>query len=398
MSVILIIIIYLIFVSLGLPDSLIGSSWPAMVESLKVSASMQGYLTFTVAICTIISSFLTNKIVPYLKTGGVVSCSIFLTAGGLLGSFFAPNFWVLLVFMIPMGLGAGAIDTTLNNYVAIHYKAIHLNWLHAAWGVGASTSPLIVSVFLSDINGWRNAALILAIIQFSIFLISLIAVPLYKKVADGIERKELESNQQEIRVGFFKSFTIKGVMFAIIAFFSYIAIEQLTGLWFASMAVFELNVAKDIASQWTSLFYIGIVVGRIIAGVISLHVSDKNIIRGSEILLLISIILMMMTFNIAIMPVAVFICGLSNGPIYPAIIHATPNRFTKSLSANVMAIQVGCAYIANISIAPLFGIIANATTFLVLPYVLLAFFIIMAIGNEVVLIKTKDKATLLKTK
>ncbi len=395
MSIIVIIIIYLIFISLGLPDSFIGSTWPSMVESLNISVDMQGILTFTVAICTIISAFLTNKLAQYLKTGLIVSGSIVLTAIGLLSTYFAPNLLVLFFCMIPLGLGAGAIDTTLNNFVAINYKSIHLNWLHAAWGIGASASPMIISIFLTDVNGWRMGALVLGIIQATIFLISLINIPLYDKITNSISRDETKQIEDTTKLGFFKSFTIKGVLFAIVAFFAYIAIEQTLGLWFASMSVYEYGVKNAIASQWTSLFYFGIVIGRIISGLISLKVSDKNIIRVSEGLLLISMIMMMLGIK-EILPYSLFIAGFSCGPIYPCIIHATPDRFTKQLSMSVMSIQVGCAYIANITIAPLFGIIAKATSFLILPYVLLGFILIMVLGNEIVLIKTKNKNNLLK--
>lgn len=395
MSIVVIIVIYLVFISLGLPDSFIGSSWPSMVESLNISVDMQGILTFTIAICTIISAFLTNKLSQFLKTGIIVSGSIILTAVGLICSYFAPNLLVLFFCMIPLGLGAGAIDTTLNNFVAINYKAIHLNWLHAAWGIGASSSPIIISIFLTDINGWRNGALVLGLIQAGIFLISLVNIPLYDKITNSISRDESKQTEEDKKIGFFKSFTIKGVLFAIAAFFAYIAVEQMLGLWFTSMSVYEYGVENAIASQWTSLFYFGIVVGRIISGLISLKIKDKNIIRVAEVILFISIILMTLGIK-QILPYALFIAGFSCGPIYPCIIHATPDRFTKQLSMSVMSIQVGCAYIANITVAPLFGVIAKATSFLILPYVLLGFTIIMILGNEVVLIKTKNKEVLLK--
>lgn len=395
MSIVVIIVIYLVFISLGLPDSFIGSSWPSIVESLNISVDMQGILTFTIAICTIISAFLTNKLSQFLKTGIIVSGSIILTAVGLICSYFAPNLLVLFFCMIPLGLGAGAIDTTLNNFVAINYKAIHLNWLHAAWGIGASSSPIIISIFLTDINGWRNGALVLGLIQAGIFLISLVNIPLYDKITNSISRDESKQTEEDKKIGFFKSFTIKGVLFAIAAFFAYIAVEQMLGLWFTSMSVYEYGVENAIASQWTSLFYFGIVVGRIISGLISLKIKDKNIIRVAEVILFISIILMTLGIK-QILPYALFIAGFSCGPIYPCIIHATPDRFTKQLSMSVMSIQVGCAYIANITVAPLFGVIAKATSFLILPYVLLGFTIIMILGNEVVLIKTKNKEVLLK--
>lgn len=394
MVVLLLLLIYLVFISLGLPDSIIGSCWPSICESLQISEDLQGFLTATVAICTVISSFSTVYLVRWLKERGVVILSIILTVVGLISMSYSSNFILFILSAIPLGLGAGAIDTVLNNYVAIHYKALHLNWLHAFWGVGAMVSPFIISAFLTDINGWRNGALVIACIQATIGLISLIGFPLWKKVEfDHLEERSEEQNEEikEEKIGIIKTFRLKGVIFAVTAFFSYIAIESLMFSWFSSMCVFGLNVSNQDAAMWAGLYFIGMTVGRFISGIVSLKIKDKYMIRIGEVILLVGVILLMMTFNPYIMPFGVFLVGLGCAPIYPAIIHSTPDRFTEKYSGNVISVQVGCAYIANVTIGPLFGVLAKATTFLLLPYAVLLFLIICLLCNEITLYKTKNK-------
>lgn len=383
MSVILLAIIYIIFISLGLPDTLIGSSWPSISASLSIDVSTQGILTFTCSLCTIISSFLTIKIVKLISEKRTIILSIFLTVSGLIIIGFSQSFVYLCLAMIVLGFGGGAIDSTLNNYVSLHYKALHLNWLHAFWGVGAFLSPVILSIFLTDINGWRNGAFCLAIIQSCIFLITLSSVKLWDFVQFN-EKREVEAKTKN-EIGFFKTFKIKNVIWAIIGFYSYIAIEQTIGLWASSMASFSLEFSKNDAALWTSLYYGGIMGGRFLSGFISLKLDDKKLIRIGETIIILGIILL--GFSILekyLMPVSLIIIGLGAAPIYPAIIHSTPRRFSKELSQNVMSVQVGCAYIANITAAPLFGIIASKTTFNILPLFVGIFSLLLIFSNEVV--------------
>ncbi len=397
MSILLLAIIYLIFISLGLPDSLLGSAWPSISQSMGINESLQGILSIVASFCTIISSFLTVKLIKKFKEKGIVALSIGLTCAGLLCVMASSNFFFLCLSMIPLGLGAGAIDSTLNNYVAINYKAIHLNWLHAFWGVGATLSPFLVSFFLTDINGWRTGAFVLAMIQCGILLITILTMNVWKVVEKEFSNRD-NAQEKEVttELGFFKTFTIRGIVFAIIAFFSYIAIEGLTGNWFASMIVFGLGGDEASAARWSSYFYFGIMIGRIVSGIVSLKISDKNMIRIGESILIVGVILLFMQFNIQLMPLAVVIIGLGCAPIYPAIIHATPSRFTSKLSQNVMSVQVGCAYIASFAVVPLFGVVGKYIDFRLLPVLLIIFLAVMVICNEITLIKTKDKSKLLK--
>ncbi|MDY5646652.1 MAG: MFS transporter [Candidatus Onthovivens sp.] len=397
MKIALLIVIYLIFISLGLPDSFIGSCWPTISEYFKISRDFQGIFSLIVSFFTIASSFLTIKLTKYLKNYGVIAISIGLTISGLIIIGFSDNYYLLLLAAIPLGFGGGAIDSILNSYVSLHYKAIHLNFLHAFWGIGAFISPLIIGSFIVDPRGFKDAAFVLSIIQTTILIITLSTLVLWVKV-DKIynidSRNTTNSENNKENIGFFNTFKLRGVLFACITFFSYIAIESLAYSWFTSLCVFGMNIDNDIASKYLSLFYVAISLGRVISGLLSIKIKDKNLIRIGEGILLIGIILLTFKFNFVFMPIALFIIGLGCGPIYPSIVHSTVDKFTSKYSSAVMSIQIGFAYMANISVAPLFGILGNATTFLILPYIMLIFFIILVSGNEIVLKLTKDKSKL----
>ena len=397
MKIALLIVIYLIFISLGLPDSFIGSCWPTISEYFKISRDFQGIFSLIVSFFTIASSFLTIKLTKYLKNYGVIAISIGLTISGLIIIGFSDNYYLLLLAAIPLGFGGGAIDSILNSYVSLHYKAIHLNFLHAFWGIGAFISPLIIGSFIVDPSGFKDAAFVLSIIQTTILIITLSTLVLWIKV-DKIynidSRNTTNSENNKENIGFFNTFKLRGVIFACITFFSYIAIESLAYSWFTSLCVFGMNIDNDIASKYLSLFYIAISLGRVISGLLSIKIKDKNLIRIGEGILLIGIILLTFKFNFVFMPIALFIIGLGCGPIYPSIVHSTVDKFTSKYSSAVMSIQIGFAYMANISVAPLFGILGNATTFLILPYIMLIFFVILVSGNEIVLKLTKDKSKL----
>lgn len=397
MKIALLIVIYLIFISLGLPDSFIGSCWPTISEYFKISRDFQGIFSLIVSFFTIASSFLTIKLTKYLKNYGVIAISIGLTITGLIIIGFSNTYYLLLLAAIPLGFGGGAIDSILNSYVSLHYKAIHLNFLHAFWGIGAFISPLIIGSFIVDPRGFKDAAFVLSIIQTTILIITLSTLVLWVKV-DKIynidSRNTTNSENNKENIGFFNTFKLRGVIFACITFFSYIAIESLAYSWFTSLCVFGMNIDNDIASKYLSLFYIAISLGRVISGLLSIKIKDKNLIRIGEGILLIGIILLTFKFNFVFMPIALFIIGLGCGPIYPSIVHSTVDKFTSKYSSAVMSIQIGFAYMANISVAPLFGILGNATTFLILPCIMLIFFIILVSGNEIVLKLTKDKSKL----
>jgi fucose permease len=391
MAAILLAIIYLCFISLGLPDTFIGACWPAISSTFEVSESMQGISTMVVSICTIFSAFLTSPIERKFKTHTIVVVSICLTVTGLVGIMFSPNIFIFIISMIPLGLGAGSIDAVLNNYVAINYKAHHLHFLHSCWSLGALLSPIVASLFLVDTKGWRNALFVLAITQAIILLISLFSKPLWKD-AELVR----EENKSDIKLTFFETFKIRGAHAIILAFFFIMGAEMLMMNWFTSMLVFAREINQDTAARWTSYIFIGYTVSRIFSGLLSKWISDKNIIRIFTVTYIIAVILLMFIKYPPFIPFIAFLLGFGMGPIYPAIVHDTPNKFGVNLSGNVMSIQVGCAYIAMISISPLFGLIAEHTSFELLPYFILGCTLIMFVLSEIANTLTKDKSLLLK--
>lgn len=393
MSIFLLIVIYLIFISLGLPDSIIGTGWPAIANSLSLNESFQGILTSLISLNTIISAFFAPKIIKHLKTGLTVTLSIILTVIGLVIFSYAPNFYILILACIPLGLGAGAIDTALNNFVALNYKALHMNWLHSFWGVGATISPLIISHFLINNNeGWRNGTIVLALIQGCIFLISLSILPVWNKCYKIFDKRRVnEEKVTKADIKTFDVFKIRGIWFGLIGFFSYICVESITGMWFSSMTHYALNVSEQLSTKWGSYFYLGITIGRFISGILSLKIKEQNMIRIGESIILVGVILLFMTFNINIMPIGLVLIGLGCAPIYPATLKATPSRFMEKYSENVMSMQMVFAYIANLVIAPLFGVVAKSTTFLILPYVVAFFLILLFISNEGIAYKAKKE-------
>lgn len=392
MSLILLAVIYLVFISLGLPDSFIGSCWPAISNSLLVSEGSQGIVTITVCLCTIISAFLTAPISRKFSTFQITSVSILLTVSGLIGAMFSKHFIIFVLCMIPLGLGAGAIDSVLNNYVAINYKSKHLHFLHAFWSVGAIISPIISAKFLMNPEGWRNSLFIISILQVIILLITVFSRRLWKK--DDICREKQENCEEKI--GFFDTFKIKGVIPIILAFFFYTGAESLSLNWFASMMVFAYDVNEATASSWVSFICVGYIIGRFLSGFISSKISDKNIIRIFASLVVAACILLFMPFRLKIAPVIAVILGMGLGPVYPAIIHDTPNKFTTAYSSSVMSVQIGCAYIAMVTISPLFGLIGERFGFSLLPIAILVCILFAIICSEISNYLTKDKTQLFK--
>lgn len=402
MCSLLLAIIYLSFISLGLPDSLIGSAWPIMHVDLGVSMSSAGIITIIISVGTIIASFFSNALTNKLGTGLVTAISVTFTALGLIGFSFAKAFWMLCVFAIPYGLGAGAVDAALNNYVALNYPARHLSWLHCMWGVGTSISPYIMSFALTGGLGWGSGFRIVFYIQISLSAILFFTLPVWKKCVkkssnfenniDRISKNGAIEQTEQKKVSTASVFGIKGIYLVFIAFFAYCAMEQTAGLWATSYLVNYKGIEATVAAKFASFFYIGITLGRGISGFFAEKLGDKRLIRFGTIIILIGILLVAIPTS-ASWPslVGLIVIGLGCAPVYPAIIHSTPDNFGKENSQAVIGVQMAFAYIGITAMPPLFGLIAEKINIGLYSAYLLVFALLMLVMCEVLNAKVKRK-------
>ena len=382
----LLIIIYFAFISLGLPDGLLGSSWTIMHLDLNTSISNAGIFSMVVSAGTIVSSLFCGKLTAKFGNGKLCTISVLLTALGLLGVATAKSFPVMMIYSIPLGLGAGAVDSSLNNFVSIHYKASHMNWLHTSWGIGATAGPIIMSIFLVKQNGWRLGYLTFSLIQFSLVILLFSTLKLWKT----------KENDKEGKKGPVKSLTIKalialpGVKASLITFFCYCSMENIVGLWGSSYLVFTKAIPAQTAAQWVGYYYLGLTLGRLLMGFLSFHFDDdKRIILGN-IFIFIGIILLFFQKNSLFQMIGLITIGFGFAPIFPAMIHSNPTKFSKETSAGIIGVQMAFAYLGITLMPPLFGYIAKALTFNILPYVILLFSLVQIISIKILINKTKS--------
>lgn len=378
MFTILLTIIYIAFISLGLPDAILGSAWPMIYQDLNVPISAAGIFTMIVSGGTIASSFFSAKLIKRFGTGKVTAFSVCLTAVGLIGIYFSPSFLWICLMGIPMGIGAGAVDSALNNFVALHYEAKHMNWLHCFWGIGATAGPFIMSMYLFQENGWRMGYATIGIIQAVLVVCLIFSLPLWKKFEGN--KAEEEETTTDIKVK--DLLKIKGAKPAFIAFFCYCAVELTTGLWASSYLVVSKGIQAEKAAKWVSLFYLGITVGRFLAGFLAMHFDNKKMIRMGQVICICGTVLLLMPFSNYLQLIGLILIGLGCAPIYPAMLHETPNRFGKEISQGIMGIQMATAYVGSTFMPPLFGMLAKATTFEMLPYFLFILVLIMLVTSE----------------
>lgn len=368
-------IIYLAFISLGLPDSLLGSAWPIMHKELGVELSYAGIITMIISGGTIISSLFSARITKKFGTGIVTSVSVLLTAFAMLGFSFSREFWQLCLLAIPYGIGAGAIDSALNNYVALHYSSKHMSWLHCFWGVGTIISPYIMNYALSGVFGWSGGYRIVSIIQIVLSIILFISIPMWNKSKNNYSTKEIIEVKS---LSLLQTLKLTGVPFVLVAFFSYCTIEQTTMLWASSYLVNYKNIDVQIAASFASLFCLGITLGRLISGFITEKLGDSKMIRLGIIVIIIGILLLFLPVETYIVSLVGFIIiGLGCAPIYPAIIHSTPQNFGKENSQSVIGVQMASAYVGTTFMPPLFGLIAQYMSIKLLSFYLLIFAVII---------------------
>ena len=381
MFVFLISVLYLAFVGLGLPDSVLGSAWPSMFGELGVPLSYAGIISAIIAFGTIISSLMSDRITLMLGSGKTTFVSILMTAAALLGFSFSTRFYMLCLFAIPYGLGAGSVDAALNNYVALHYSSKHMSWLHCMWGLGASIGPAIMSFALTGGQGWKRGYLYISIIQLVISFIVFISLPLWKKRIDsGSEGSEGEKHKP---LSLKQVLSIPGAMPIMITFFCYCAIEVVVTLWASSYLNLYRGIDAEIAAAWGSLFLVGITVGRAINGFISMKLSDTALIRIGQGIILLGIVMVILPFGNTLCLVGLVVAGLGCAPVYPCIIHSTPARFGADKSQAIIGVQMASAYTGTCLMPPLFGLIAEHIAIALFPVFVGALLILMITMHEI---------------
>ena len=372
-------IIYISFISLGLPDSLLGSAWPVMYRELNAPISYAGIISMIISGGTIISSLLSDKLTRKLGTGLVTASSVFLTAAALFGFSVSNSFLMLCIFAVPYGFGAGAVDAALNNYVSLHYSSRHMSWLHCCWGVGASVSPYIMGYAIGAGLGWRTGYSMVSVIQIILTVFLFISLPLWKKKSSVSP----DSEDYEAPLGLMDALKIKGVVPVLITFFSYCAFESTCGLWASSYLVEYRGLDSRTAANFASLFFLGITLGRFLNGFVVDKIGDKTMIRIGAVTMLLGILFIGLPWNTSIAAlIGLMIAGLGAAPVYPSIIHSTPGNFGKENSHAIIGIQMACAYVGSTFMPPVFGCIAENITISLYPLYLAFFVILMFIMSE----------------
>ena len=373
---ILLIIIYLAFISLGLPDSLLGSAWPVMHMEFSVPISYAGAVSMMIAAGTIISSLLSDRLTRKLGTGRVTAISVGMTAAALFGFSISGTYWMTLLWAIPYGLGAGSVDAALNNYVALHYASRHMSWLHCFWGVGASVGPVIMGAAITGGRGWNSGYRIISILQIILTAILVFSLPLWK--GRGEEKKENEAAPLSLR----QIIDIPGAKSVMLCFFCYCALEQTTGLWASTFLVLRWNVSAEQAATLAGLFFIGITTGRAISGFATFRFNDSQMVRIGQGIMLAGIIIMLLPISKTLAMIGIVAIGVGCAPVYPSLIHSTPDHFGADKSQAIIGLQMASAYLGTCLMPPLFGVVANALSIGLMPFYLLALLALMIITHE----------------
>ena len=377
MYTLLLVLIYIAFVSLGLPDSLLGSGWPAMHAELGVPVTYMGVVSMVICGGTIVSSLLSDRLTRKLGTGGVTVASVFLTVLALFGFSVSGRFGVLIAFAVPYGLGAGAIDAALNNYVALHYKARHMSWLHCFWGVGTIVSPFVMSYALTHFT-WRAGYRIVGAVQLVIAALLLVTLPLWKKTNHAAASETARRS-----LGVRGALKIRGVPYLLTGFLAYCAAEATAMQWASTYFVEAKGLPAERAAGLAALFYIGITAGRFLSGFITDRFGDWNMIRlGTGILICGIAVLALPAVSETAAIAAFLVIGFGCAPVYPCIIHSTPDNFGAENSGAIIGIQMAAAYVGSMFAPPIFALLGNALGFSIFPAFLLLFAVLLIVMTE----------------
>lgn len=384
----LLLIIYLSFISLGLPDALLGAAWPSMYRELHVSISYAGAISMIIAFGTIISSLQSDRLTRKLGTGKVTAISVAMTAVALFGFSISHSFVALCLWAIPYGLGAGSVDASLNNYVALHYESKHMSWLHCMWGIGAAAGPYIMGYVLTNGRSWNSGYRVISVLQIILTMILIFSLPLWKNRPEIIDDNGQEVSAKALSLR--EVIRIPGAKEIMVCFFCYCALEQTAGLWASSYLSLYKGVSAETAATFASMFYIGITVGRALSGFVTMKLNDVQMIRLGQVLIAVGILIMFLPFGQTLSLVGLIVIGLGCAPIYPCIIHSTPTHFGADKSQAIIGIQMASAYVGTLLMPPVFGLIANHITVALLPVYLFIILILMFVMHEALTKKTKE--------
>lgn len=382
-------VIYLSFISLGLPDSLLGSAWPTMYSELKVPISFAGIISMIISIGTIISSLQSDRLTRKLGTGKVTAISVAITAISLFGFSISNSFLSLCIWAIPYGLGAGSVDASLNNYVALNYKSRHMSWLHCMWGVGATLGPYIMGYALNQGMAWNSGYRIIAILQIILTAVLIFSLPLWKKHSNTIS--DNGDNITSKPLSFKEIIKIPGAKEVMLCFFCYCALEQTTGLWASSYLTLYKGISADTAASFAGMFFIGITIGRALSGFITMKLNDMQMIKMGQLIIGLGIITLLLPLGKFVSLIGLILIGLGCAPIYPCIIHSTPSHFGADKSQAIIGVQMASAYVGTCIMPPIFGLIANHITVSLFPIYLLIILIFMILMYALLNKKTNIK-------
>ncbi len=363
MASLLLPVIYLAFISLGLPDALLGSAWPSMYTELGASLSWAGIASMIISVGTIVSALCSERLNLRLGTGGVTFLSVLLTAVALLGFSLSTSFWQLCLWAVPYGLGAGSVDAALNNYVALHYESRHMSWLHCMWGVGASIGPVIMGRALAG-GTWQGGYCTIALLQFALTAVLLLSLRLWKRPQANVEGADFKPHPIP------ELLRRPGVPQVLLCFFCYSALEATAGMWAASYCTLVRGIDAETAARWASLFYVGITIGRGVCGFLTMKISDQNMIRLGQALIAAGVVLVLAPLGQGTLFAGLITVGLGCAPIYPSIIHETPVNFGRDVSMSMTGLQMATAYVGSCLMPPLFGLLAQYVTPTLYPWFL----------------------------
>ena len=377
-------VIYLAFISLGLPDALLGAAWPSIYPAFGVPVSYMGMVSMIIALGTCISSLLSDRMTRLLGTGKVTALSVATTALALLGFSWSHSFWALCLWAIPYGLGAGSVDASLNNYVALHYESRHMSWLHCFWGIGAALGPYFMGAILTGGRVWNAGYRVIGILQIFLTAILIFSLPLWKGRAEKSGEKE-RTKALSLR----QIVAIPGAKEVLFCFFCYCAVESTAGIWASSYLTLQKGVPAETAAGFASMFYIGITVGRAISGFLTIKLRDPQMIRLGQGILALGIAAMLLPLGANVSLMGFLLIGLGCAPIYPCVIHSTPAYFGAENSQAIIGVQMASAYLGTCLAPPVFGLIAQNVSIRLFPFFLLAALIMMFLSHEALLRKTR---------